>query len=75
MNIQIMSPTIDNMTTTDQINAAIAETKLEAKVIKVFGAEAANKEVVPEIQNLIGALEKQEFSPPSSSPPSAVLLS
>jgi hypothetical protein len=45
----------------------------EAKVIKVFGEEAANK-VVPEIQNLIGALEKQEFSP-SSSPPSAVLLS
>jgi hypothetical protein len=46
----------------------------EAKVIKVFGEEAANK-VVPEIQNLIGALEKQEFSPSSSSPPSAVLLS
>jgi hypothetical protein len=39
-------------------------TKLEAKVIKVFGEKAANKEVVPEIQNLIGALEKQEFSPP-----------
>jgi hypothetical protein len=61
---------------TDQIGAAIEElTKLEAKVIKAFGEEAANKEVVPEIENLIGALEKQEFSPPSSSPPSAVLLS
>jgi hypothetical protein len=62
---------------TDQLGAAIEElTNLEAKVIKVFGEEAANKEVVPEIENLIGALQKQEFSPPSSSsPPSAVLLS
>jgi vacuolar-type H+-ATPase subunit I/STV1 len=61
---------------TEQLDAAIAKlTKLEAKVIQVFGEEAANKEVVPEIENLIGALQKQEFSPPSSSPPSAVLLS
>jgi hypothetical protein len=61
---------------TEQLDAAIAKlTKLEAKVIKVFGEEAAGKEVVPEIENLIGALQKQEFSPPSSSPPSAVLLS
>jgi hypothetical protein len=50
---------------TDQIGAAIEElTKLEAQVIKVFGEEAAGKEVVPQIQNLIAALEKQEFSPP-----------
>jgi hypothetical protein len=61
---------------TEQLDAAIAKlTKLEAKVIKVFGEEAAGKEVVPEIENLIGALQKQEFSPTSSSPPSAVLLS
>jgi hypothetical protein len=44
----------------DQLDAAIAKlTKLEAKVIKVFGQEAADKEVVPEIENLIGALKKQ----------------
>jgi len=50
---------------TDQIGAAIEElTKLEAQVIKVFGEKAADKEVVPQIQNLIAALEKQEFSPP-----------
>ena len=42
------------------IGAAIEElTNLEAKVIKVFGEKAANKEVVPQIENLIGALEKQ----------------
>jgi hypothetical protein len=45
---------------TDQLGAAIEElTQLEAKVIKVFGEKAADKEVVPQIQNLIGALEKQ----------------
>ena len=61
---------------TEQLDAAIAKlTKLEAKVIKVFGEEAAGKEVVPQIENLIGALKSEEFSPPSSSPPSAVLLS
>jgi hypothetical protein len=61
---------------TEQLDAAIAKlTNLEAKVIKVFGEEAAGKEVVPEIENLIGALKSEEFSPPSSSPPSAVLLS
>jgi len=49
----------------DQLDAAIAKlTKLEAKVIKVFGQEAADKEVVPEIENLIGALKSEEFSPP-----------
>jgi hypothetical protein len=52
---------------TDQLGAAVEElTKLKAKVIKSFGEKAANKEVVPQIQNLIGALEKQEFSPPPS---------
>jgi hypothetical protein len=30
----------------------------------VFGQEAADKEVVPEIENLIGALKSEEFSPP-----------
>jgi hypothetical protein len=55
---------IGQLLKTDQLDAAVAElTKLEAKVIKVFGEKAANKEVVPQIQNLIGALEKQEFSP------------
>jgi hypothetical protein len=49
----------------DQLDAAIAKlTKLEAKLIKVFGQEAADKEVVPEIENLIGALKSEEFSPP-----------
>jgi|SRR6188472_2151192 len=49
----------------DQLDAAIAKlTNLEAKVIKVFGQEAADKEVVPEIENLIGALKSEEFSPP-----------
>jgi hypothetical protein len=51
---------IGQLLKTDQLDAAVAElTKLEAKVIKVFGEEAANKEVVPEIENLIGALQKQ----------------
>jgi hypothetical protein len=54
---------------TDQLGAAIEElTKLDAKIIKSFGEKAADKEVVPQIQNLIGALKKQEFSPaPSAS--------
>ena len=44
---------------TDQLGAAIEElTKLDAKIIKSFGEKAADKEVVPQIQNLIGALEK-----------------
>jgi Ca2+-binding RTX toxin-like protein len=34
----------------------------------VFGTEAANKEVVPQIQNLIEALEKQKYpTPPPAS--------
>jgi hypothetical protein len=49
---------------TDQLGAAIVElTKLQTQVIEVFGKEAANKEVVPDIQNLIGVLENQEPSP------------
>jgi len=48
---------------TDQLCAAKVElTKLQAHVINVFGQEAANKEVVPQIQNLIAALEKQQPS-------------
>jgi hypothetical protein len=46
------------------LGAAIVElTKLQTLVIEVFGKEAANKEVVPDIQNLIGVLENQEPSP------------
>jgi hypothetical protein len=49
---------------TDQLDAAIVElTKLQTRVIEVFGKEAANKEVVPDIQNLIGVLENQGASP------------
>ncbi|HEY7080522.1 MAG TPA: hypothetical protein VH500_12520 [Nitrososphaeraceae archaeon] len=45
---------------TDQLDAAIKElTILKAQVIKVFGQEAANREVVPQIQNLIAALKLQ----------------
>ena len=44
----------------DQLGPAMEElTTLEAKVIKVFGEKAADKEVVPQIENLIGALKKQ----------------
>ena len=50
---------------TDQSGTAIVElNKLNAEVIKAFGQEAANKQVVPQIENLIAALEKQEPSPP-----------
>jgi hypothetical protein len=49
----------------DQLGPAMEElTTLEAKVIKVFGEKAAYKEVVPQIENLIGALKSEEFSPP-----------
>jgi Ca2+-binding RTX toxin-like protein len=52
---------------TDELEAAIAElAELRAQVIAQFGEEAANREVVPQIENLIGALEKQL---PSDSPP------
>ncbi|HEY6885778.1 MAG TPA: hypothetical protein VI278_17230 [Nitrososphaeraceae archaeon] len=50
---------------TDQLGTAIVElNKLKEEVIKAFGQEAANKQVVPQIENLIAALEKQEPSPP-----------
>jgi hypothetical protein len=52
---------------TDELEAAIAElAELKEQVIAQFGEEAANREVVPQIDNLIGALEKQL---PSDSPP------
>jgi hypothetical protein len=45
---------------TEQLDAAIVElNKLQAKVIAVFGPEAADREVVPQIQNLISALKQQ----------------
>ena len=45
---------------TDQLDAAIKElTILKAQVIKVFGQEAAEREVIPQIQNLIAALKYQ----------------
>lgn len=48
---------------TDQLCAAVAELKkLQAHVIDVFGQQAANKEVVSQIQNLITALVKQQPS-------------
>jgi hypothetical protein len=50
---------------TDQLGTAIVElNKLKTEVIKAFGEEAANKQVVPQIENLIAALKKQEPSPP-----------
>jgi RTX calcium-binding nonapeptide repeat (4 copies) len=57
---------------TDQLEAAIAELiELKAQVISTFGETAANREVVPQIDNLIGALEKQmNPSTPPPSPPS-----
>ena len=45
---------------TDQLDEAIVELdKLQAKAIKVFGQEAADKEVVPQIQNLIASLKQE----------------
>jgi hypothetical protein len=56
---------------TDQLNAAIVElNELKTQVIEVFGQEAADAEVVPQIENLIGALEKQMPSSPSPPPAS-----
>jgi hypothetical protein len=43
--------------------------KLQAKVIAVFGQEAANREVVPQIQNLISVLKQEEPSSTSTPPP------
>jgi hypothetical protein len=55
---------------TDQLEAAIAELiELKEQVIDMFGEEAANREVVPQIVNLIGALEKQ-INPSTPTPPS-----
>jgi hypothetical protein len=53
---------------TDQLESAIAELlELKDQVIDVFGEEGANEEVVPQIENLIGALENQKNpSPPAS---------
>jgi hypothetical protein len=60
---------ISQLLKSNQLEAAIAElNKLQAKVIAVFGQEAADKEVVPQIQNLISAL-KQEEPTPESTPP------
>jgi hypothetical protein len=49
---------------TGELGTAIGELdKLKAETIKSFGQEAANKQVVPQIDNLIGVLKKQQ--PPS----------
>jgi hypothetical protein len=51
---------IEQLLRTDQLKEAIVELEnLQAEVIKAFGQEAANKQVVPQIQNLIGVLKKQ----------------
>ena len=53
----------------DQLDSAIAALlQLKAQVIEEFGQAAANKEVVPQIENLIGVLENQKYpSPPPES--------
>jgi hypothetical protein len=53
---------------TDQLESAIAELlELKDQVVDVFGEDGANEEVVPQIENLIGALENQKNpSPPAS---------
>jgi hypothetical protein len=44
----------------DHLNTAVQElTDLKTRVINVFGQEAADREVVPQIQNLISALKLQ----------------
>ena len=52
---------------TDQLESAVAELlELKDQIIDVFGEEGANEEVVPQIENLIGALENQiNSSPPA----------
>ncbi len=58
---------------TDQLAPAIVElAKLKAEVIAIFGQVAA-AETVFQIENLIGALEKQMSSPPPSPPASAYI--
>ena len=61
---------IGQLLKTDQLEAAITElNKLQAKVISVFGQEAAEREVVPQIQNLISVLKQEEPSSSSTPPP------
>lgn len=51
---------------TDQLNAAIMELpKLKAQVIKTFGPEAADREAVLQIDNLIAALKLQMVPSPT----------
>ena len=46
---------------TDQLYAAIGEIQeMKAQVIEVFGGAAPKREVVPQIENLIEALEQQK---------------
>ncbi|MFL6409800.1 MAG: hypothetical protein ACJ71K_00970 [Nitrososphaeraceae archaeon] len=52
---------IEQLLKTDQLNEAIVELEnLQAEVIKAFGQEAANKQFVFQIENLIGVLKKQQ---------------
>ncbi|MFL6419263.1 MAG: hypothetical protein ACJ71P_07605 [Nitrososphaeraceae archaeon] len=52
---------IEQLLKTDQLKEAIVELEnLQAEVIKAFGQEAANKQFVPQIENLIGVLKKQQ---------------
>ena len=53
----------------DQLDKAIEElVALKDRVIEVFGQQAADEEVVPQIQNLVDVLETQKFAshPPAS---------
>ena len=51
---------IEQLLKTGQLKETIVELgKLQADVIKAFGQEAANKQFVPQIENLIGVLKKQ----------------
>jgi hypothetical protein len=48
----------------DQLEEAIVKLyNLQGEVVKTFGQEAANKQVVPQIQNLVTALGKQKALP------------
>jgi hypothetical protein len=50
------------------LDYAIAELlELKDQVVDVFGEEGADVEVVPQIENLIGALENQKNPPPPAS--------
>jgi hypothetical protein len=60
---------ISQLLKSNQLEAAITEiNKLQAKVIVVFGHEAAYREVVPQIQNLISVLKQQKPLSSSSLP-------